>query len=118
MENTWMPKVAGILDIVAGSFGILISIFLPLWFVGFYYFMPSDASELHEFPMQLMAVFMTFWAVFVLAAGIVAIVGGINALRKKSWRLVLAGSIAAFFGSSTLGVAAIIFTVLSKSQFE
>jgi hypothetical protein len=34
------------------------------------------------------------------------------------WRLALAGSIAAFFGSQPLGVAAIIFTALSKKEFE
>jgi hypothetical protein len=118
MENAWMPKVAGILDIVAGSFGILISFFLALWFAVFYYFIPTKASEFHDFPMQFMAILMAFWGIFILAAGILAIVGGIHGLRKKRWALALAGSIAAFFGSSPLGVAAIIFTVLSKKEFE
>ncbi len=118
MENEWMPRVAGILDIVAGAFGILISFFIMIWFGLFSYFMPNDVSEFNDFPMRLMSIFMGFWGIFILAAGILAIVGGMSAMRKRNWKLSLAGSIAAFFGSSPLGVAAIIFTVLGKNQFE
>ena len=50
---------------------------------------------------------------------ILAIVGGIYALQRKIWGLALAGSIAAFFTPSwVLGVAAIVFTALSKNEFE
>jgi len=46
-------------------------------------------------------------------------VGGIYALQRKIWGLALAGSIAAFFSPSwVLGVAAIVFTALSKNEFE
>jgi len=68
--------------------------------------------------MRFITIFMIPWAIFMLAASILAIVGGIRALRKKTWGLALAGSIGALFGSSPLGVAAIIFTALSKSEFE
>jgi hypothetical protein len=118
MENTWMPKVAGILDIVAGSFGIILSCMMVLW-LGFFYFIAGiDPAGFHNFPIRFMALFFIPWAIFMLAAGILAIVGGIYALRKQKWGLALAGSIGAFFGSSHLGVAAIIFTALSKNQFE
>ena len=118
MENAWMPKVAGILDIVAGSFGVFLSFLIFLWFAVFYYFLPTNSLEFNELPKELVVIFMAFWAIFILVAGVLAIVGGTRALRKKTWGLALTGSIAAFFGSSPLGVAAIIFTVLSKSQFE
>ncbi len=118
MENAWMPKVAGILDIVAGSFGILISFFITIWFGVISYFIPTNVSEFNDFPFRFMTIFMVLWGVFIFAAGVLAIVGGIRALRKKHWGLALAGSIAAFFGSSPLGVAAIIFTALGKNQFE
>ena len=117
MENSWMPKVAGILDIVAGSLGILISFFITLWFVAFCYFVPADMSEYSLIPMRFMATFMGLWGIFIFTASILAIVGGIYAQRKKRWGLALAGSIAAFFGSSPLGVAAIIFTTLSRKEF-
>jgi hypothetical protein len=118
MDNTWMPKVAGILDIVAGSFGILMSGFMVLWLVLFTFITRIDPGELSDFPLRFMAFFFIPWAIFMLAAGILAIIGGIYALRRQKWGLALAGSIGAFFGSSPLGVAAIIFTVLSKNQFE
>jgi hypothetical protein len=118
MENTWMPKVAGIMDIVAGSFGVILACIMTLWFAFIFYFIPMGANEFNDFPMRFMSIFMIFWGVFILAAGIIAIVGGIHALRKKRWGLALAGSIAAFFGSSPLGVAAIIFTAMGKNQFE
>ena len=50
--------------------------------------------------------------------GILAIVGGIYALRRKIWGLALAGSIAAFFPSWILGLTAIVLTALSKNEFE
>jgi hypothetical protein len=118
METTWMPKVAGILDIVAGAFGVFLTCIMALWFTAFSFLARSNTAEFHNFPMSFMAIFMIPWAIFMLTAGILAIVGGIYALRRKIWGLALAGSIAAFFGSSPLGVAAIIFTALSKSEFE
>lgn len=118
MEKTWMPKVAGILDIVAGSFGVLFSCITVLWFAFFSYFICSDTPRYHDFPASFIAIFMIPWATFMFAAGILAIVGGIYALRRKIWGLALAGSIGALFGSSPLGVAAIIFTALSKNEFE
>jgi len=118
METTWMPKVAGILDIVAGSLGLFFSLMMALWFAAFSFFLPMGTAEFNDVPMSFMAIFMIPWAIFMFAAGILAIVGGIYTLRRKKWGLALAGSIAAFFGSAPLGVAAIIFTALSKNEFE
>jgi hypothetical protein len=117
MENTWMPKVAGILDIVAGSLGILISLLLVLWFAFFSFMMSSGPGGSHDFPAGIMIAVFAVWGIIIFAAGILAIIGGISALRKQNWGLALAGSIAAFFGSSPLGVAAIIFTALSRKEF-
>lgn len=77
MENTWMPKVAGILDIVAGAFGVITSFSLGLWLALFPYFISSEPSEFHDFPVQFVAIFMIPCAVFIFAAGVLAIVGGI-----------------------------------------
>ena len=121
MENAWMPKAAGILDIVAGSLGILFSLLMGLWFAFFSYFtsFPSGSgSEFDDFPMRFMALIMIPWAFFMLIAGIVAIIGGINALKRKGWAVALAGSIGAVLSQLALGVVAIIFTVMGKNQFE
>jgi len=62
-----------------------------------------------------------FWFIIVgvplLALGIVAIVGGVSALRRRSFGLSLAGAICAL-PSHILGILAIIFISLSKKEFE
>jgi hypothetical protein len=104
-----MPMVAGILDIVAGSLGIILAI--ALIFVGVLMrFVP-------DMPPYLVPIFTALSLPFAIV-GILAIVGGIYALRKKIWGLALAGSIAAFFPCWILGIAAIVLTALSKKEFE
>ena len=52
-----------------------------------------------------------------LVLGIVAIAGGVAALRRKSFGLSLAGAICAL-PSAILGILAIIFVSVSKGEFE
>ena len=114
-----MPKTAGILDIVAGSLGIIISGILVLVGALFPYLATSGPAEFHDFPTQLFVIWMIGWAMFLVVAGILAIVGGIYALRRKKWGLALAGSIAALLtGSWLLGIPAIVFTIMGKNLFE
>lgn len=109
MKRTWMPTVAGILDIISGSAGIV-------WFcimvvVGMAVrFAPRAPSVLPPF--------MVGMAIPLLAIAILAIVGGVHALQRKNWGLALAASIAAFFPSWFLGIPAIVLTSLSREEFE
>ena len=50
--------------------------------------------------------------------GVLAIVGGIFALKNKVWGLALAGSIGAVLTGRLLGVLALIFIVLGRKDFE
>jgi len=50
--------------------------------------------------------------------GIVAIVGGISAIRRKSFGLSLAGAICCFPSSGFFSILAIIFVVLGKREFR
>jgi hypothetical protein len=109
MQKTWMPMVAGILDIVAGSLGIILAI--ALIFVG------ALMRFVPDVPPYLFPIFTALSLPFAIV-GILAIVGGIYALRKKIWGLALAGSIAAFFPCWILGLTAIVLTVLSKKEFD
>ena len=110
MQKTWMPMVAGILDIVAGSLDVILAI--ALIFVGVLMRFVPDV------PPFLWPLFMGLAGPFAIV-GILAFVGGIYALQRKIWGLALAGSIAAFFTPSwVLGIAAIVFTALSKNEFE
>ena len=115
MEKTWMPTVAGILDIIAGVFALLGGVgvalasgFLMAFRDGF-----IGVPPVPVIPFNLMIV-----AIPVIIIGALAIAGGVYALTRRIWGLALAGSIAAFFPSWPLGIAAIVFTIMSKNEFE
>ena len=118
MQKTWMPTTAGILDIISGSFGALsAAVLLVLGTAGSISLAFYDMRIPRLEPAAILALFLTL-AIPLIIVGILAIVGGIYALRRKNWGLALAGSIAAFFPSWLLGIAAIILTALSKDEFE
>ena len=54
--------------------------------------------------------------VLFLALGVLAVVGGISAIRQKRFGLSLAGAISAL-GSGLLGIVAVIFVALGKREF-
>lgn len=110
MERTWKPTTAGILSIIAGAIGVILGLVLALaggaWgaLVGFF------------FPVLGGAIAGAFAVPLIL--GVVAIVGGAYALKRRFWGLALAGSICALFGVWFLGIPAIIFVILGKAEFE
>ena len=111
-EKTWKPTTAGILTIIAGSLGLLIGIGLVvgLGMAG----MMIDMIQ--GFPGGGLLVLIAIPGIIL---SIVAIVGGIYALRRKLWGLALAGSICALFGPwAILGILAVIFVSLGKGEFE
>jgi len=90
--RTWKPTAAGILTISSGVFGLIVGIVLvarrPLFMVG------------------LLAIMIA----------IVAVAGGLCALKRRAWGLALAGSICSLF--CWLGIPAIILIALSKQEFS
>jgi len=90
--QTWKPTAAGTLTISAGVFGLIVGIVLigrsPLFMVG------------------LLAIMIA----------IVAVAGGLCALKRRAWGLALAGSICSVF--CWLGIPAIILIALSKQEFS
>ncbi len=119
MEKTWKPTVAGILDIVAGVFslfGILGLVFFALGVAKFMEFGGADAFGV--FMPGNLTILIWGGVAFLAITGILAVVGGIYALQRKNWGLALTGSIAASLPSSLLGILAIIFTAMSRDEFE
>jgi hypothetical protein len=55
--------------------------------------------------------------IVLLVLGIVAIVGGISAVRRKSFGLSLAGAICAFLPFNILGLLAVIFVSVARREF-
>jgi hypothetical protein len=131
MQKPWMPVVAGILDIVSGAMGIAFGVFMSL---------PHHAARVAQaapgavqgaaprvaphfgglppmphffFPGMGLALGIT-----VIVLGVLAVVGGIYALRVKAWGLALAGSIAAVITGRLFGILALIFIVLGKNDFQ
>ena len=105
MEKTWKPTAAGIIAIVAGALGVILGIAVAVFgsigggFAGMGWLGAIGAP--------------------VIVLGIVAILGGIYALRRRIWGLALAGSICALIGPwFILGILAIVFVSLGKREFE
>lgn len=116
MEKTWMPTAAGILDIVAGALSF---VGLTFAFFGILVLGAMEGSGMPtEMPANVILIVIVILAIVAIIADILAIVGGIFALQRKKWGLALAGSIAAFLASWPLGIAALVFTVLAKKEFE
>ena len=114
MERTWMPTVAGILNIIAGTFGLIGGLVLiVLGTVASGVLEPFVFGTLQLVPLA----FLSALGLPLLILGILALVGGIYALQRKMWGLALASSISAVLFSRLLGIPAIIFIALSKKEF-
>ena len=111
MEKTWKPTTAGLLAIIGGSLGVILGIVLIV--VG-----TVAGQVLAGFGVPFVGKLVVGTLMVGLILGIVAIVGGICALRRKVWGLALAGSICALFPWWILGIPAIIFVVMGKGEFE
>jgi hypothetical protein len=118
---TWMPTVAGILDIVVGVLSLIGALFLGVGII----FLSSAAgwagfTEADFAPMTIGAVVGIIGVVtaYLVAIGVLAVVGGIYALQRKRFGLALAGSIAAIFCSTIVGGVATVFLAMGKKEFS
>jgi len=104
MERTWKGTTAGILTIIGGIVGIAVGAI----------FATSSNVFLAGIPgLELMAGI----GAGIIGIGVVALIAGIFTLRRKSWGFALAGAILAMFPIIPLGVLAIIFVAMGKSEF-
>jgi len=123
-RGSWMSLVAGIFDLLLGIpalfIGVLLGLvgaMLPQWIAE----APELAQGLEGIPPEL----FTGIGVVMCLLAVVAIVGGIFAIRKRRWGLALAGSICAVFvgiplylAGLFLGIPAVVFTALGKEHFK
>ena len=114
--RTWKPAAAGVLELIAGSFqivgGAALILFSGAVAAGLPFCWPNMMGP--ELPVPLIAGV----GLPMVLLGIVAIVGGIVALKRRAWGLALAGGICALFPPYTLlGIVAIVFVALSKDEF-
>ena len=124
-QNTWKPATAGIINIVVGAVGIvtgailivLVATIARLGFlsegilnVTYMFFNMLPLSMLHSFIQGLGAIPITL--------GIISLVGGILAIKRKRWGLTLAGSVLSILVFTPLGILSTILISLSKNEFE
>lgn len=110
MEQTWKPTTAGILSIICGAWGVSSGAVVAV--VG------GSITWMQVGPWA--SRILGAIGVPMIALGIVAIVGGIYALKRRVWGLALAGAICALLVPPPfiLGILAIIFVVMGKGEFE
>jgi hypothetical protein len=111
--GAWMPVTAGILDLVVGILGLIIGM-IGAGIIALLTFFIAGLGALICVPLIILS--------------IVAIVGGVFAIRKRAWGFALAAAICGFITGFVgfpftvpaipLGIAAIVFTVLGKGQFK
>ena len=104
--KTWKPTAAGILCIIAGAIAVI-----------YCYIVFTVLGSI--IATYLGIAWPAVYGVPSIILGIIAIVGGIYALRRRIWGLALAGSICALLGPGfVLGILAIIFVILGKGEFK
>lgn len=107
--------IGGALQIIAGLIiaGLMIVIRIVLRLALF----PVRPGEWFDRSTPALPPSLAMLGVPIIALGIVAIIGGVSALRRTSFGLSLAGAICAL-PSNILGILAIVFVSLSKKEFE
>ncbi len=116
--------IGGVLSIVSGALGILSGLgmiaaglfFKWIFMFGEYtsYEEQISIDQMGTFFGVLYGVMGGFWILF----GVLALVGGIYALRKKLWGLALAGAIGGLVSFFPIGIVAVIFTAMAKPEFD
>jgi hypothetical protein len=116
-EKAWRTRTAGILAIVAGAVAVTQWVTIAVVEIRYWGGLPIDG--------RIDGIVAAAFAI-VITSAIVAMAGGVFALKRKRWRLALAGSICAIFSlifvpillNVPLAIAAIVLVVLGKGQFE
>lgn len=115
-------RVGGILTIISGAFGVLglvCSLFMAL-FMRFLFTMPQPIYG-QPFPPELINIMTAIYVapgIICFLIGVLGIVGGIFALKRRHWGLALAGAIAGSITFFACGIPAIIFVTLGKPEFS
>ena len=124
VKKTWKPTTGGILNIITGSvhllaaLGVVIAL-IVIAAVGRAVFLDEMWNDLDRQGMGLglLTFILGITIIFLVVIGILSLLGGIAALKRKNWGLALAGSIASIFGSNIIGILALVFIAMSKDEF-
>lgn len=127
MVKPWMPVVAGLLDIVSGAMGVIAGLCISLRMfaaralqdaAGVAPRVSPHAGNFPQMPHMFFPGLGIAFGITLLVIGVLAIIGGVYALKLKAWGLALAGSIGAVITGPVIGLLALIFTVLGREDFR
>jgi hypothetical protein len=111
MKKTNKPKIGGILTIISGALASLGAI---NYAIGLSNIRGLGKGDIPPFVPSIIFGVPTLSVVI----GILALIGGVLAMRRKKWSWSLAGSIAGTLSVLPLGIPAIILIALSKDEFK
>ncbi len=114
-------SAGGILSIIVGAFEIIVGALvatllllgLPLWQPDF----PFAPGFRGGFPFGSNMTIVVILAIVVAVLGIMAIIGGVSAIRRGSYGLSLLGATCALIPVNILGLLAVIFVALGRGEF-
>jgi hypothetical protein len=124
MENSHgKAMIAGILSIVSGVIGILYGVFILAFWIFFLRIMSSEsliqgAQPVPDDIFTLMLILYSVISAVIIILGVLGIIGGVFALKRKYWGWALAGAIASTITFFPCGIAAIIMVSLGQSEFS
>ncbi|MBN1855570.1 MAG: hypothetical protein JW846_01295 [Dehalococcoidia bacterium] len=110
-QKEWKATSGGIMCLVAGTWGVMSGVILT--------FITSSYPTVWIRLSLMETVLVNRLAPFGAALGLVAILGGVYALRRRRWGLALAGAICAAMIPPPLfvGVLAIVFISVGRDEF-
>ena len=112
MVKTRRPRNGGILTILSGAFGLLGATSYAIGFGG-----TGSGFAKGDVPPFVPSIIFGV-PIISIVIGILALVGGIFAMRRKRWQWALTGAIAATLSFILLGIPAIILISLSRDEFS
>ena len=126
-SRSGLLTAGGVLSIIAGALEVIGGVIIALLTMGIRIvlrlvpvpFHPGDWFE-HVIPfLPVVPMWLIIVGVLLFALGVVAIVGGVSALRRRNFGLSLAGAICTLPSPSIpLGILAVIFVSVSRKEFE
>jgi hypothetical protein len=113
-------KTSGILSIVSGVFGLLEMIMLIVFTFFFRTLIGLDPVSAE---MEAQVLGMVIWiyvgaGIFSGILGVIGIIGGVYALKRRYWGWALTAAIAGTLNFFPTGIPAIIFAAMGKTEFE
>jgi hypothetical protein len=115
--------LGGIFSLLTGILSVLGGLGMAFFFTWFFRFLmeveefDTGVDPMGEGVLDLISLIYGGLGIFYALIGVLAIVGGVYALKRRNWGLALTGAIAANFVFMPFGVVAVIFTTLAKSEF-